>query len=669
MHPSKRTRLVVAVITTLVAVGIVAVGGAGAAQEQIRLHLGSDGQYFSFGSTTQTLTTGKNTCKINSAEPLIDLSSPGNTAPGLGPDSSIGVRSNSGGNGTPCSQVDASEALTLSPGSQLAGRTFTGVRLDLEVTGNAVVQLRLARGAQSETYLLQTGTNIQPAQAAEPDYDATAPYAASSSPGDSTDACAAPNSSGPNSGSNDNCEWTVQAGFEFDTMTLTTVQDGTVSLEGSGDFGNDPNHDTIFYLSNRAPSANDDTVTTNEDTAVSGNVLTNDSDPEGNPLTASLLTNPSHGTATLTPTGAFTYTPVLNYNGSDSFTYAASDGSLSSNATVRITVTPVNDPPVAQNGTTSTNEDQKVTVTVATDVDSTSLTSTCTGAAGGTVTDNGNGTIDYTPAPNFNGTVTLSCTSTDDKGASTSSSATITVGVTPVNDAPVARDDTAETNQNVSVAIAVLANDTDVDGDALSPVSIGNVTPLGSIAVANANGTVTFTPPTGFAGSASFTYRASDGALTSNVATVNVAVFPVICSTETVTDTDGDVTGSFTRLDDSFDCKRYTLQASQADGTVLFKPTGAASVDYRGFVTTDPDNAPAPPGPFSLLLEYDPTGGSTFRPVTWCINPQFSGNLVTTATLPAGETWCIAAADTRPNTTGKIVTVWQVFGRDDPRFR
>ncbi|MBK5287723.1 MAG: tandem-95 repeat protein [Acidimicrobiia bacterium] len=647
---------------------MVAVASSGATPNEVRLHLGSDGQFFKYGTTTQTLTTASNNCKINSAEPLIDLGTPtGSTAPGIGPDNSIGVRSNQGGNGTPCSQIDQTESLSLKPGTTIAGRSFSGLRLDLEMTGNARVNLTLSNSTTSALYQLQTGTSIAPAQAAEPDYDTTVPYTVSSSPGDTTDGCAAPNSSGPNSGANDNCEWTVQPGFNFTSVTLTTTV-GTVSLEGSGDFGNNPEFDTVFYLSNTPPTATDDTVTTAEDTAKSGNVLTNDSDADGNPLSATLVTGPNHGTVSLAATGAFTYTPAADYNGPDSFTYAASDGIASSNATVHITVTPVNDPPVAQSGSASTNEDQTVTITIATDIDSTSLTASCTGAAGGTVHDNGDGTIDFTPAANFNGTVTLTCTATDDQGAQTTSSATIVVGVTPVNDAPVAHDDTAEVAQNGSVDIPVLANDTDVDGDTLTPTSIGSLSPSGSAAVANPDGTVTFTPPAGYTGAASFTYKASDGQATSNTANVDLTVYPVICSNETVTDTDAGVTGSFTRLDDSFNCKRYALDASAASGTVLFKPNGAAAVDYRGFVSFD--STAAPIGPFPLLLEYDPAGGTTFQPVQWCVNPSFDGSgLVTAATLPAGQTWCIASADTRGNSSGALVTTWQVFGHDDPRFR
>ncbi len=670
MFRNKRLRIVAAIFFVVGATGLVAIASGGAAPTAVRLHLGSNGRYFQFGSTTQTLTTANNSCAINSTEPVIDLSATGTAAsPGLGSDS-IGVKSKSGANGTPCGQVDGAEVVQLKPGTTISNRTFSGVRLDLEVTGNAVVKLTLSRGATSATYQLQTGTSILAAESSEGDYDTTVPYAASSSPGDTTDACAAPNSSGPNSSANDNCEWTVQPGFDFDTVKLTTVSIGTVALEGSSDFGNDPNHDTLFYLSNAAPTPTDDSATTDEDTAVSGNVLTNDSDPDGNPLSASVVTNPSHGTLSLGATGAFTYTPDPDYHGSDSFEYAASDGLASTNATVNITVTSVNDPPVAQSGSASTDEDEAVTVTIATDVDSTSMTADCTGEGDGTIVDNGDGTITFTPAADFNGTVELSCTATDDQGATTTTSATIVVGVDPVNDAPIAVDDTAEVDQNGTVDVAVLGNDTDVDLDVLSPTNIGSISPAGSSAVANPDGSVAFTPPSGYTGPASFTYEASDGSLTSNTATVSLTVFPVICSNETVTDQDGDVIGSFTRLDDTFTCKRYALDASSANGTILFQPTGAADVDYRGFVSFGPGPAPTPGDPVTLNLSYDPAGGNTFQPVQWCVAPQFDGNdLVTAATIPAGETWCIASADTRGDANGDLVTTYQVFGHDDPKFR
>jgi VCBS repeat-containing protein len=104
-------------------------------------------------------------------------------------------------------------------------------------------------------------------------------------------------------------------------------------------------------VTNRAPTANPDAYSTAEDTPLTvaaPGVLANDSDPDNNPLSAVLVSGPSHGTLTLNPDGAFTYTPGTNHTGSDSFTYQASDGTLASElATVILTVTAVNDTPTA----------------------------------------------------------------------------------------------------------------------------------------------------------------------------------------------------------------------------------------------------------------------------------------------------------------------------------
>ncbi|MDQ1385555.1 MAG: hypothetical protein QOG65_2934, partial [Actinomycetota bacterium] len=407
----------IVVLITAFAVGLGASSAAPPQPTTVRLHLGSDGRFVQYGTTTQNLTTQSNSCKINSAEPVMHLTSTGSqSVPGLN-GTDIGVKgSPSSGNGTPCGQVDSTEGLTLTPGTSLTGRTFTGLRMDLEMTGNAVVKLTLANGATSAVYRLQTGTSVT-----VPPQDTTAPYVVTSGPSNATASCAAPSSSGPNNGFNDNCEWTVTPGFNFNSTTLTTVSGGTASLEGSNDFGNDTNFDTILYLSNSAPTPTNDSITTNEDTLVSGNVLANDSDPDGNTLTASLVTGPAHGTLTLDALGASTYTPALNYNGPDSFTYAASDGLLSTNATANITIVPVNDPPIANN-------------------------------------------------------------------------------------------DATQVNENASTPVNVAANDTDVDGPfPLTAANIQQVSPAGSTTSANADGTVTFMPPTGYTGPASFAYQALDG--------------------------------------------------------------------------------------------------------------------------------------------------------------
>jgi VCBS repeat-containing protein len=104
-------------------------------------------------------------------------------------------------------------------------------------------------------------------------------------------------------------------------------------------------------VTNRAPTATADAYGTAEDTPLTvaaPGVLANDSDPDNNPLSAVLVSGPSHGTLTLNPDGSFTYTPATNHTGSDSFTYQASDGTLASElATVILTVTAVNDTPTA----------------------------------------------------------------------------------------------------------------------------------------------------------------------------------------------------------------------------------------------------------------------------------------------------------------------------------
>lgn len=677
--PRKRTLGALAAVAGLIgAVAIVVPSLAAASPSVVRLHLGSDGRYFAYGDVTQPLATASGSCALASPEPLIDLGAggPSHATPGLKHDS-LGVKSNS--SGRPCAQVSGSESLTLRRGPSLGGRRFSGVRLDVEVTGNAVVKAVVSSSTRSELYVLQTGRSISSSQQAEPDYDSVLPYLASSGPGDQTDACASPSASGPNSGPSDNCQWTIMPDFEFDSITLY-ADGGTVSLEGGGDHGSAiGDFETLLYLAGSPPVAEDDAFTTNEDTSVSGNVLGNDTDPDGGALSAVIGDLPADGDVTLASDGGFTYTPDPDWFGTDSFTYLATDGDGETDeATVTITVDPVNDPPepIEEPEPVVTDEDTPVTVPVGTDIDGPTIVAECTvtdeeGAEvpGAVVVSNGDGTVDLTPPPNFNGTLVLTCSLTD--GEATAESETIVViGVDPVNDPPVAVDDEAEVATAGSVAIDVLANDTDVDGDPLTIVDVGDVLPAGATAVAS-SGQVIYTPPPDYDGPGSFTYRAADAASQSVPATVSVEVYPTICTQETVSDEDDDTSGEFTRLEDSEDCKRYVLDTDDEDGTVTFVPEGGDVVSYRGFVSLGAEAAPAPggPGSFPLLLRYDPAGGTDYRPVQWCTSAEFDeAGIVTSATLPPGEAWCIVGADLRANGTGDIVTVWQVYGRDDPRF-
>src|SRR5207249_2573118 len=175
---------------------------------------------------------------------------------------------------------------------------------------------------------------------------------------------------------------------------------------------------------NDPPVATNDSFTTNEDTALivaAPGVLGNDSDIDSATITAVVVTTPAHGTLALSANGSFTYTPTANYTGPDSFTYKANDGSLDSNvATVAITVTAVNDPPVAANDTFTATQDTALTIAAPgvlgndADIDSATITAILEiGRAQGRETVEVNGSVTYTPATSFGGTDGLTYTASD----------------------------------------------------------------------------------------------------------------------------------------------------------------------------------------------------------------------------------------------------------------
>src|SRR5207247_1668407 len=165
---------------------------------------------------------------------------------------------------------------------------------------------------------------------------------------------------------------------------------------------------TVTPVNDAPVAANDDSYTTAEDTQLTVSapgVLANDSDVDGDPLTAILVSSPAHGTLNLNSDGSFSYVPAANYNGPDSFTYKANAGQADSAiATVSITITGVNDAPVAADDSASTPEDIAVTIAPLandSDVDGDSLTITSATATNGTVVIVGGTNLLFTPAPDF----------------------------------------------------------------------------------------------------------------------------------------------------------------------------------------------------------------------------------------------------------------------------
>jgi hypothetical protein len=175
---------------------------------------------------------------------------------------------------------------------------------------------------------------------------------------------------------------------------------------------------------------------------VAPGVLANDSDPDGDPITAVLVSAPSHGSLSLNSSGAFSYTPLPGYSGSDAFSYRATDGQLSSaSASVTITVNAApNKPPVAANDSftapkrTAGSYTAQVFDVLANDQDPdgslnvASVTITSGPNNGGTVTVNSNGTLSYVPRLRFTGTETFKYKVRDNLGA-LSNAATVSVSV------------------------------------------------------------------------------------------------------------------------------------------------------------------------------------------------------------------------------------------------
>ncbi|EMP4114260.1 tandem-95 repeat protein [Vibrio parahaemolyticus] len=370
---------------------------------------------------------------------------------------------------------------------------------------------------------------------------------------------------------------------------------------------------------NDAPVAKDDTAITDEDTPVTIDVLPNDTDVDGDKLSIESASVPKEQGTVEVVNGKLVFTPAENFNGDAEITYTVTDGALTDQATVNVTVNAVNDTPVVEssiadqtlaedftqytidlntafsdvdnvdgelsfsvsgnsniqvaivNGiatftpTADWNGSEALTFT-ATDPSGESVSQTVNftvapvadivadkatvvedmptiikvlgndmfegddkvvsldtnnGPANGTVSVNPDGSVTYTPNDNYHGADSFTYIVTS---GGVSESTTVNVDVTPVNDAPVAKDDIATTQEDTVVTIDVLPNDSDVDGDKLSIESASVPKEQGTVEVVD--GKLVFTPAENFNGDAEITYTVTDGQLTDE-AKVTVTVNPV----------------------------------------------------------------------------------------------------------------------------------------------
>ncbi|HYT59117.1 MAG TPA: Ig-like domain-containing protein [Haliangiales bacterium] len=227
----------------------------------------------------------------------------------------------------------------------------------------------------------------------------------------------------------------IESFFQFGYAIAASGTNVVVGAPGGGSLEDGAAYVFEISLSNTAPAANAQSLTTAEDTPVSLTLA--GSDAESDPLQFTVLSGPTNGTLTGAPPN-LTYTPDANVNGSDSFTFKVNDGSLDSlPATVSITVTPVNDAPVADSQSVTTPEDTAVTFTLTgSDIESSPLTFTIVNSpANGTLSGTPPDLI-YTPNANANGPDSFTFKVND--GQLDSAPATVSITVTPVNHSPVA---------------------------------------------------------------------------------------------------------------------------------------------------------------------------------------------------------------------------------------
>ena len=279
---------------------------------------------------------------------------------------------------------------------------------------------------------------------------------------------------------------------------------------------------TIFVGAvNDPPMAVDDPITTDEDMPVTGSLLPNDTDPEGDNLVVSTtpVDEPDNGAVSINPDGTFTYTPDPNFEGTDSFQYEVCDNgipSLCDTATVTITVNPENDSPMAMDDPITTDEDMPVSGSLLpndTDPDGDNLVVSTTPVDepdNGTVSINPDGTFTYTPDPNFEGTDTFQYEVCDDGNPVACDTATVTITVNPENDSPMAMDDSYPLTEDTPLTDNLTTNDSDPENDNLTVTTTPVNSPNNGTVTLSTDGTFTYTPDPSFNGRDTFFYEICD---------------------------------------------------------------------------------------------------------------------------------------------------------------
>ncbi|MCG9706573.1 retention module-containing protein [Photobacterium damselae] len=382
---------------------------------------------------------------------------------------------------------------------------------------------------------------------------------------------------------------------------------------------------------NDAPEGEDVSAETQEETAVTGQLTATDVD--GDNLTFKPGSDPTNGQVTVNPDGSWKYIPNPDFNGEDSFTVVVDDGNGGTDTiTVTVNVTPVNDAPIGEDVSVETQEETAVTGQLtATDVDGDNLTfKPGTNPENGSVTINADGSWEYVPNPDFNGEDSFTVVVDDGNGGT--DTITVTVNVTPVNDAPVGEDVSAETQEDTAVTGQLTATDADGDNLTFKP---GTNPENGSVTI-NADGSWEYVPNPDFNGEDSFTVVVDDGnggtdtfTVTVNVTPVNDAPIGEDVSVETQEETA--VTGQLTATDADGDNLTFKPGTNPENGSVTINADGSweyvPNPDFNGEDS------------FTVVVD-DGNGGSDTITVTVNVTP--------TNDAPIGED---VSAETQEDTT------------------
>ncbi|HHF3208405.1 TPA: tandem-95 repeat protein [Vibrio diabolicus] len=273
---------------------------------------------------------------------------------------------------------------------------------------------------------------------------------------------------------------------------------------------------------NDLPQAQDQQFTVEEDGTLlftDADLLEGASDIDGDDLSIeNVLYTGADGVLTDNGDGTYSFAPNENFNGDVQFTFDVSDGTGSTPAFIDVSVTPVNDPPVAGSTSYTVQEDGQITISDeqllanSSDVEGdVALANVSYSGNDGSFVDNGDGTYTFTPNENFDGKISLDVTVIDQDGATDTTTAGI--DVIAVNDAPETSGIQAEVDEDNAITITqeqLLANATDIEGDDLVASNLQTNDPDATI-VANDDGSFTITHTENFNGELDFTYNISDG--------------------------------------------------------------------------------------------------------------------------------------------------------------